>query len=139
MAQPNPKLYQTDQVHYLIFRVAYNSTGIASGVRVGTIPSGSYIIGTDGHVATVFNAATTNVVLVGTNATSPNNNIIAAADLDETATGLTQNVKPTGVALGPLTADTDVFATYTQTGTAATTGSATIIVKYVPATNVVIL
>lgn len=136
MPQANPKLYQTDQIHYLMFRVNYNTSGIASGVRVGTLPAGAYIIGTDVHVATVFNAATTNVLLVGTDASSPNNNVVAAGDVNEAATGLTANIAPTGVALGPLSVDRDIFATYTQTGTAATTGQATIIVKYCPATNV---
>jgi len=60
------------------------------------------------------------------------NNLVAAADVDETTAALTQNVKPTGTALGPLSADVQVFALYTQTGTAASAGRAHVIVKYVP-------
>lgn len=117
-------------VHYLRMVINFNDTGISSGVGKQYLPAGAIIVGTDAYVNTVFNAATTNVLTVGTNSTSYNN-IIAAADVDETATGLTQNVKPTGTALGPLAADVQVFAKFAQTGTAATTGKAYVIIKYV--------
>jgi len=118
------------QVHYLRIAVTYNDANIANGVGKQWLPAGAIIIGTDVHIDSVFNAATTNVLTVGTNATSYDN-IVAAADVNEGATGLTQNVKPTGTALGALTADAQVFVKYTQTGTAATTGKAYVIVKYV--------
>ena len=119
------------QIHYLRFVVNYNDTSISGGARsYGALPAGAIIVGTDVYINTVFNAGTTNVLTVGTNTTT-SNNIIAAADVDETATGLTQNVKPTGTALGPLSADIDVYVKYAQTGTAATTGKAYIIIKYV--------
>jgi hypothetical protein len=117
-------------IHYLRFAVNYNDTGISSGVGKQYLPAGAIIVGTDVHIATAFNAGTTNVLTVGTNTTT-DNNIIASGDVDETATGLTQNVKPTGTALGPLSADAQVFAKFAQTGTAATTGKAYVIVKYV--------
>jgi hypothetical protein len=117
-------------VHYLRMVINYNDAGISSGVGKQYLPAGAIIIGTDVYVNTVFNAATTNVVTVGTNSSSYNN-IVAAADADETATGLTQNIKPTGTALGPLSADAQVFAKYDQTGTAATTGKCYVIIKYV--------
>jgi hypothetical protein len=119
------------QVHYLRFRVRYNDTGIATGVGKQFLPAGAIIIGTDVHVAAVFNAGTTNVLTIGTNAATYDN-IIAAADVNEAATGLTQNVKPTGAALGPLAADVRVFAMYTQTGTAASAGDAYVVIKYIP-------
>lgn len=117
-------------VHYLRMAINYNDTGIASGVGKQWLPAGAIILGTDVHVATAFNAGTTNVVTIGTNSTSYNN-IIASGDVDETATGLTQNVKPTGTALGPLSADAQVFAKYAQTGTAASTGKCYVVIKYV--------
>ena len=120
------------QVHYLRFVVNYNDASISGGARAyGALPAGAIVIGTDCYINTVFNAVTTNVLTCGTNTTT-SNNIFAAADVDETATGLTQNVKPTGTALGPLSADTDVYVKYTQTGTAATTGKAYIVIKYIP-------
>jgi hypothetical protein len=135
MAQPNPKLYQTDQVHFLVAHVDYNDTGISSGIRVGTLPAGCIIVGTDVLITTAFNAGTTNVLTAGGNSSSFND-IVASGDVDETATGLTQNIKPTGSSLGRLAADRDVYVMYAQTGTAASAGSADVIVKYIPITNV---
>jgi len=116
-------------VHYLRFAVNYNDVGIAAGVNKQMLPAGAVIIGTDAHVVQAFNAATTNVLTVGLAGVA--DNIIAAGDVAENAVGLTQNIKPTGTALGPLAADSQVKVTYTQTGTAATTGRAIVIVKYV--------
>lgn len=116
--------------HTLRIKVNYNDAGIASGVGKQWLPAGAIITGTDVYIATAFNAGTTNVLTVGTNSTSYNN-MIAAADVDETAAALTQNVKPTGTALGPLSADAQVFVKFAQTGTAASAGVAYIIVKYI--------
>ncbi len=118
-------------VNYLRFKVSYNDVGIASAVGKQTLPSGAIIVGTDVYIATAFNAATTNVLTVGTNSTTANN-IIAAADVDETAVAITLNVKPTGTALGPLSADAVVNVKYTQSGTAATAGVAYVVIKYIP-------
>lgn len=117
-------------VHYLRFVVNFNDTGIASGVAKQTLPAGAIVIGTDVNVTTVFNAGTTNVLVVGLAGVS--NNLIAAGDVDESTAALTQNVKPTGTALVPLAADSLVKVAYTQTGTAATTGKAYVIIKYIP-------
>jgi hypothetical protein len=119
------------QIHYLRFAVNYNDAGIASGVGKQWLPKGALIVGADVYIGTAFNASTTNVLTVGTNATSYNN-IVAAADADETTVALTKGIKPTGIALGPLAADAQVFAMYAQTGTAATTGSAVVVISYIP-------
>jgi hypothetical protein len=118
-------------IHYLRFAVNYNDTGISSGVGKQYLPAGAIIVGTDVYISAAFNAGTTNVLTVGTNTTT-DNNIIASGDVDETATGLTQNVKPTGTALGPLSADAQVFAKFAQTGTAASAGKAYVVIKYIP-------
>jgi len=118
-------------VHTLRFTVNYNDAGIASGVGKQVLPAGAIIIGTDVVVETVFNAGTTNVLTVGTNAASYNN-IVAAADVNEAAVAITKDISPTGTALGPLAADVQVFAMYAQTGAPATTGKADVIIKYVP-------
>lgn len=119
----------SQQVGYLRFKVNYNDAGIAAGVRKQALPKGAIIIGTDCHVGTAFNAGTTNVLTVGGGTNF--NEIIAAADVDETTIALTQNVKPTTTFLGPLAADTDVYVKYAQTGTAATAGVATVVIKYI--------
>lgn len=117
-------------VHYLRFAVNWNDAGIAAGVGKQTLPAGAILIGTDVQIVTPFNAATTNVLTVGVAGVA--NNVVAAADADESTAGLTQNIKPSGTALGPLAADSQVTVTYTQTGAAATAGKAIVIIKYVP-------
>lgn len=121
----------TQQLHYLRFTVNYNDNGVASGVGKQWLPKGALIISTDVYIGTAFNAGTTNVLTVGTEA-STYANIVSAAAVNEGATGLTTGIAPTGAALGPLAADAQVFAMFAQTGTAASAGQAIVVIKYVP-------
>ena len=116
-------------VHYLRFAVNFNDPGIAAGVNKQMLPAGAVPIGSDVLVVTPFNAPTTNVLTVGIGAVA--DNLVAAADAVETAVGLTQNIKPTGAALGPLAADGQVKAYFAGTGGAPTAGKAIVIIKYV--------
>jgi hypothetical protein len=135
MAKTTPRQFHTQQVHFLYKVVNYNDTGIGTagtGVYVGTIPAGSVIIGTDAFVTTAFNAATTNVLTLGTQATTTE--VVSAAALNEGATGVTQNIPPNASPfLVDLAADQDIYCLYTQSGTAATAGRCVFVVKYVPA------
>lgn len=118
------------QVGYLRFKVNFNDASIATGAGKQTLPAGAVIVGTDVLVTTAFNAVTTNVLSVGIeNPTYAN--IAAAASVIAGTAGLKQNIAPTGTALVPLAADSQVFALYTQTGAVATAGSAIVVVKYV--------
>lgn len=72
-------------------------------------------------VETVFNAATTNVVKVGTD--SDDDAYLAAGDVNEAATGVQASKSYL------LRAKTTVTATYSQSGTAATTGKALILIE----------
>lgn len=131
MAGTSPRQTQYQLVHYIRFAVNYNDTGIATGVKKGTIPAGAVLIGSSAHVTAAFNAVTTNVLTVGTSTTLTE--IISAAALTETATGVTLNIPPNASPfLIDLAADQDVYVAYTQTGTAATAGRAVITVYYVP-------
>ncbi len=116
-------------VHYLRFTVNYNDAGVAGGNTKQWLPAGAIVIGTDVQVVSAFNAGTTNTVSVGT-VQDAGTNILNAQAVG--STGLTQNVAPTGAALGPLAADKQVVASYAQTGTAASAGQAIVIVKYIP-------
>ena len=116
-------------VHYLRFTVNYNDVNVANGNNKQWLPAGAVIIGTDLQVVTAFNAGTTNTLSVGT-VGDTGTDIINAQSVS--AAGLTQNVAPTGAALGPLAADKQVVASYAQTGTVATAGQAIVIVKYIP-------
>ena len=117
------------QVGYLRFPVNWND---APGINMKQwLPAGAVLIGTDVQIVTPFNAATTNVLSVGYEATTAANIVTSAQAVAGTA-GLKQNLPPNGVALLPLAADVQVGALYTQTGGAATAGQAIVIVKYIP-------
>lgn len=117
-------------VCYIRKRVTFADAGVSGGVPIEWLRKGSIILGTDIVVNTAFNAATTNVLTVGTNATSYDNIVTNAQSIPGTA-GIKQNLPPTGTALGPVAADSQIYVKYTQTGTAATTGDAYIIIKFV--------
>lgn len=109
--------------------VSFDTPGIGTTdtVKVGTLPNGAFITGVFVRINTAFNAATTNVLTVGTSSGS-DADLVADADVDETATGTSQVMRGVGLSVA---ADTAVYAKYAQTGTAATTGSATIVINYV--------
>lgn len=89
-------------------------------VDLETLEAGDVVIQAWAQVTTAFNAATTNVITLGNGVTA--DKFLAASDVTEGSTGVT----PTG-GKGPFTAETvagTLKATYAQTGTAATTGSA---------------
>lgn len=102
--------------------IKFNSAG--GEVALGTLPPGAIVTKTIANVKVVFNAATTNVLTVGTDA--GRTNLAGAADIDEAAVALTRVEKAIAVA-----AATPVYAKYAQTGTAATTGEADILVFFV--------
>jgi hypothetical protein len=130
MAKPNPRQYQTQQVHYLRFDVNYNDTSVSTGILKGTLPAGAIITSSSVLITTAFNAGTTNVLTVGGNSSSYND-IVASGDVDETATGITNAIKPTSSSLGKLAADRDIYVMYAQTGTAASAGAATVIIHFI--------
>jgi hypothetical protein len=122
---------QYQMPHAIRFAVAYNDTGISSGVVKGTLPAGAQILDIVVNVTAAFNAGTTNVLTLGSTSTATQ--YIAAGDLDETATGAVR-IAPTaawGSASKPST-DTDVYVKYAQTGTAGTAGAATFVLTYMP-------
>lgn len=119
---------QLQQVHYLRKRVNYNDAGVATGVYVGTLPAGAIITSLKVLIATAFNAGTTNVMNVGT--TTTGGEVGATGDILAGAAG--QKSPTAYTSLGVMAADTDIWASYTQTGTAGTAGIAYVIVAFVP-------
>lgn len=128
MPNTNPRVYHTQQVHYIRKTVKFDTTGIASGIVIGTLPKGAQITHVAVNVTTAFNAATTNVLTIGTTATG--GEIATNAENAAGTAGYKQPVA--GQALAVPTADKDVYMSYTQSGTAATAGSATAVISYVP-------
>jgi hypothetical protein len=102
-----------------------------STVTLDTLAVGDVVVRCWAQVTTAFNAGTTNVLVLGDGTTA--NKYLAAADITEGTPG----VYPTG-GVGPFAAETaagTLKATYTQTGTAATTGAAKVyaLIASVPA------
>ncbi len=120
----------SQQVGYLRFAINFNDNGIASGVNKQWLPAGAIITDTSVYVGAAFNAGTTNVITVGLGPSA--NTIVASGQVTPGTTGLTNAIIPTGNALGPLASDLQVNVAYTQTGAAATAGSAVVMIKYIP-------
>jgi hypothetical protein len=117
----------------IVKTVAFNTLGIgtADTVKVGTLPSGAQIVELHRSRDAAFNAATTNVLTVGT---APSANTDVVADADVTRARCRHHVGTRGCDLA-FSADTPIYAKYTQTGTAATTGAALITILYVATSN----
>ncbi|MEK1929493.1 MAG: hypothetical protein AAAC47_06825 [Pararhizobium sp.] len=121
----------TQQIHYLRCGVTFADNGLPR--LVGTIPANSQIINVISgvFVREVFNAATTNVIDVGTTAdddlyaTDIALGTKAFVALDEAATAANVNT-------WYVTVDTTITTTVALTGTAATTGQAEVVIAYIP-------
>lgn len=126
----NPvRVLTQQQVHCLRLAVAYNTGGVGTGVKFkNAVPANVFITGIWVRILTGFNAGTTNVLTVGQNGTSYND-MVNSGDVDETVVATTIVTRGIGLVL---TADTDITVMYTQTGTAATAGSAEVVIQYVP-------
>lgn len=111
--------------------INFNDANVAAPTDpFGRLPINASIVDVQVEIVTVFNAVTTNVLTVGTTAASANE-IVAAADVNEGATGVTKVTRGLGVSL-TAAAEVNLYAKYTQSGTAATTGKAIVTILYIP-------
>lgn len=125
---------ETQQTHYLRRDIAFNTANVASGVLIGTVPAGSRLMHVRIWVDTAFNAGTTNVLQGGTTGTGTN--LFTSTDAAPATVGVKTPAAAAGQSTGlVITQDQDLYVSFTQTGTAATTGAATVIVEFVPLTN----
>lgn len=108
--------------------VAFNTPGIGTSdtVLLGVVPAGARIRACTCLLDTAFNAATTNVLTVGTSGGS-DADVMSASDITEGTPGV-YTVSTGGTVT--FSTDTPIYIKYTQTGTAATTGSATFIMDF---------
>lgn len=120
---------QNDTIQSIRATFNYNDGLIGTGQQFGTIPQNSEIVGVAVDTITAFNAATTNVFIVGT--TLGGSELVAAADVNEAAVGYTEVSRGLGRTL-TLNGDVGVYAKYSQTGTAATAGQATVVISFRP-------
>jgi hypothetical protein len=108
--------------------INFNDFGIASGNPFANfIPQGAFITGVWVEIVTPFNGGT-NVLTVGSNSPAFNN-IVASGDVNAGVVGVTPVARALGRGVTAL-ADQQVFATYTQTGAAATAGQAIVVIQY---------
>lgn len=98
--------------------VSFDTEDIVNGIPLVEVPANFVITRAVAKVKTVFNAATTNVLTLGTDESV--SDLLGANDVTEGTAGAYQ--KQTWVETGA--AKKTVKAKYTQSGTAATTGKA---------------
>lgn len=116
----------------LTFSALFNTAGIAAGVQVALIRADAknpVLLEFWAEVVTAFNAVTTNVLTVGSDAAS-GNQFLAAGDITEGTPGFYPAAN--AIVKKRIVADTAIFLKYTQSGTAATTGNALIYVRVTP-------
>lgn len=119
--------YHQQMIHYLRKGITYLDDGLT--VTVGTIPAGSLVVKPISGVAVtqVFNAGTTNVLDIGPSADAGTD--LWATDLSLSSPGFV----PLDEAVTNLVvSDTIVQAAVDLIGTAATTGTAEIVIAYIP-------
>jgi hypothetical protein len=106
--------------------VEWDDAGLITGIPIGALEAGAIPLRAGVLVQTAFNAGTTNVLVLG-----------SIADDDGLVTSVNAGAGVLGVKVGtgaqigiPLAANTVFYAKYTQTGTAASAGKATLWVEY---------
>ena len=112
-------------VKALRFDSAFDTSGIATGVSIGVLPKGAIVLPHHVNITAAYNAATTNVLIVGTAA--DDDHYVAAGDVTEGSIAFTSNITTGCEEVADIT---DVLVQFTETGTAATTGASTVILPY---------
>lgn len=107
----------------------WNDTNVATAdTFANSLPQGAFITDVAVEIVVPFNAASTNAITVGTNSASYNN-MVSSGDVNPANAGVTKVSRGWGRSLAAA-ADVAVNATYTQTGTSATTGQAVVVITY---------
>jgi len=125
----SPRDAQSQNPLYYRLTINFNDKNIGSGQAFGAMAQGTFIDSIDCYVSTAFNATSTNVITLGTTASSANE--IVASGITAGTPGIYHLTSAAGLGLavtasGPIT----LYAKYAQTGTAATTGAVTCVIKY---------
>jgi hypothetical protein len=133
----------TQETRYFRKVVNFNDALIGSATlppSFGVLPEGAFITLVLVEIGTAFNAGTTNVLSVGITPTNPIE-IATTGDLVAGTAGIKTPTRGLGTILtggegigsaAPLpTSAPTLYVKYTQTGTAATAGQATIVIEFV--------
>ncbi|MDQ0303806.1 hypothetical protein [Ancylobacter polymorphus] len=108
--------------------ISFNTSGVGTGngIAIGALEAGAIPIRAYAVIQTAFDAGSTNVLILGT--TDDDDGLVTSSNAAAGTAGLKAG---TGAILGtPLAANRVVYAKYTQTGTAATAGKATLVVEF---------
>lgn len=125
MAGTSARNNGSQTIHYLRKKITFAD----GAVTVGVVPTNAIVLRAYAVVTTAFNAATTNVLDIGTSADDDG----FATDIALGTIGvITADEFATSNDMGPMASDTTLTATYQQTGTAATAGVAYVVVEYAP-------
>jgi hypothetical protein len=145
----------TQNVCYTRVTVNFNDPNIKNGIWFASIPASAYILAIDADTTVAWNATTTNVLTLGVTQASANElmadcgtaTACVSNNTTTIATGVVHLTTAAGLALA-VTANTSLqkaysstgtsvvpaylalYAKYTQTGTAATTGSTTFVITW---------
>lgn len=135
-----PRSFQTQQTHYLRFTVAFNSCAPVGNctVKVGTLPYNAYLLRINYQGVTAF-GSTTNLISIGTTATSSVNIMAAVTGFQSTvapvagtlvAGNLGTIITGNNVAQSGTLGGFDVYATMTFTGSAPAAGLAAFVLEF---------
>jgi len=121
--------FERQMIHYYRRTISFDTVNVSSAdtIKIGTLPAGAVITQAIVKVNTAFNAGTDNLINVGTSADP--DGIVDELDIDATAAEF--QVVYRGCDL-TFSSATPVYATYAESGTAATAGEAEIIICYIP-------
>lgn len=137
-----PRQFSSQQTHYLRFSITPTSCVLVSGscvVKVGAVPYNAWIMRAEQQIATSFNSLTSDTLSIGTTSTSANE-LVTAQSIAATAGGATdltvvttaRGTVVTGDGTTPTGANGgfDIYAKWTEVGTAATAGLVSVLIEY---------
>jgi len=121
--------FHTQQSHYMTTLINYSDADASTGRLLGYLPPNSVLVRIYTVIQTAFNAGTTNTLSVGKTATGTDyvSGTAAGSVTAPTAATLTA-----ANCYNPTTGDQAIYASYAQSGTAASAGVALVVVEYVP-------
>jgi hypothetical protein len=136
-----PRMFQTQQTHYIRFSVNSNScvyVSLACTVKVGNLPYNAFVLRIYSQTTTTWNAGTSASVGLGVN--SPATNLMASAAVTTAGNaaaqtvavgGLGESVTGNGAAQTGQDGGFDLNATITIVGALPTAGSTQFVVEYI--------
>jgi len=136
----SPRMFQTQQTHYLRFSVAFNSCTPAGNctVKVGALPYNAFLLRVYYQGEVAF-GSTTNLISLGTTSTTAVNIMAAVTGFQATlapvqgtlvAGNLGVVLTGNGIAQSGTLGGFDVYATMTFTGATPTAGLAAFVLEY---------